>query len=221
MNTSLSHPLRLLAVLIAMLATTAPAATVSITLNSNAGPWYTSSGGALLPFGSVIRVGFFDLANPATLAILQASNDLATVDSFFTPLAEGEVNGGSVTQTGAPGQQIIVNNSFGAGHAFGQITGIESTYLTTGADLAVWVFNSSTPAAATEWGIFSATSGWDFPNGLGSETISTSEINQVVRGTADLGNNAYQLASIAPVPEPGSGLAVLLGIGFMLRRRRR
>jgi hypothetical protein len=215
-----SHLITSLLVL-ALSFTVASAATVSITVNSNNGPCYTTSTGALLAPGSVIRVGYFDLSNPVVLSMLQTSNDYAMINSMFTPLAEGVTNAGSILQTGAPGNNIVINDSFSnIGHVFGQITGIDSTYLPTGVDLSVWVFNSATPTNATEWGIFSASTGWEFPAALGSQTLATLEVDTYVRGSFDNTNQHIQLSPVSVVPEPSS-LLLLLSVAIVARRRRR
>jgi len=194
-------------------------AAVSITVNSNGGSPYADSSGAILTNGSVVRVGYFDLNNPLVVAALQTSNSFIDINTLFKPLAEGILNAGSTTS----GNTLVINSVGGAGAIFGSITGIDATYIPTNADLAVWVFNDSNTAAATQWGIFSATTrvgaNWDFPNDLGSSTLSTFEIDVVLRGTNT--GSQFRLASlVAPVPEPGSLLLLLSATGLLIRRRR-
>ena len=201
----------------------ASGALVSITANSNLGPAYTTSAGSILALGDVFRVGYFDLSSPAVLATLQTSNDFNAVNALFTPLAEGYT--GTVDQFNNTAQNLVINDSFTSGHIFGQIVDINDSYLPQDARLSVWVFNSADTAKATEWGIFSAASGWEFQTGTGaSQTLSSYEISntpsEVIRGFYDTTNNQLQLASIAAVPEPGS-LTLILAAGLMLRRRRR
>jgi hypothetical protein len=158
-------------------------ATVSITVNSNGGSPFADSSGVILTNGSVVRVGYFDLSNPSVVTALQTSNTYIDIDTLFRPLAEGIANAG----TSASGNTLVINSVGGAGAIFGSITGISATYIPTNADLAVWVFNNATPTSATQWGIFSATTqvgaNWDFPNDLGSSTLSTFEIDTILRGT--------------------------------------
>lgn len=194
----------------------ASAAPISITVNSNGGSPYADSFGNLLLTGSVIRIGQFDVSQPANLATLQTSNDYLAVDALFIPLAEGLGFAGTVNETGAPGQQLVINDLFSAGDVFGQIENIDDGYFPTGSQLYAWVFNSADPLSATEWGIFSSTSGWGFPMNPGSETLSTFEIDQVIRGT-DTGTQ-FQLS---PVPEPGSLVLLLAGAVFLVVRTRR
>lgn len=213
----LSHlGLRLAAGLLAFTVTSA-LADVSITLNSNGGSPYTTSTGASLNVGSAVRVGFFNVTSPGNLAILQNSNNYAEVDALFTAFAEGNSGGGTVVQSGNSGSHLIMNDMFGAGNVFGQITGIDPNYCTTGDAMWVWVFNNADPLLATEWGIFSATAGWAFPANSGSETLSTSEVNNVVRGTNT--GTELRLSNVSVVPEPGS-LLLIMAAGAMLRRRR-
>jgi len=222
-------PVRASLLALALLGSAAHAATVSVTVTSMGGPCYTTSIGGFLDPGDVIRVGYFDLTNPTTLATLQTSNNYATINSLFTPLAENLSNSGMVMQNdagGAPvtGGRLIINNFLGStGHFLGTIDTIGSSYLTPGMDLSIWIFNDSNPAAATEWGIFSATSGWDFPNGAvisASETLNSIEVNNIVRGNYDAINNHLQLSPVSVVPEPSS-LMLVLGVAMIMRRRSR
>ncbi len=199
-----------------LISSAAWSAPVTVTVNSNGGSPYGDAFANLLPFGSVIRIGQFDLSVPANLALLQTSNDFFAVDSLFTPLAESMLNGGTVDQLGAPGQQIVVNDLLDPGHVLGQIIDIDDTYFLSGTPLYAWVFNSATPATATQWGIFSSTTNWGFPMSPGSETLATFEIDTVVRGS-DTGT----MLTLSPVPEPGSLVLLLLGGGLLAVRTRR
>lgn len=194
-------------------------ATVSITVNSNNGPCYTTSTDQLLTTGSVIRVGYFNWTDLVTRNVLATSNNYAELDALFKPLGESRLDGGSVLQAGAPGQNIVINDQFEAGHVFGQITGIESTYMATNTDLVLWVFNSSTASAASEWGIFTTSSGWEFPAALGSQTLASIEVEEanIIRGSFNSTSNHLRLSV---VPEP-SGLMLLLSTALVARRRRR
>jgi hypothetical protein len=194
-------------------------ATVSITISSNSGPCYTTSTDQLLTAGSIVRVGYFNWTDSGVRSILSTSNDYSALNALFTPLAESTPNAGSVFQSGAPGQNIVINDQFEAGHVFGQITGIESTYLPTNTDLVLWVFNSSVASSATEWGIFTTSSGWEFPAALGSQTLSSIEVEEanIIRGSFNSVDNHLRLAV---VPEP-SGLLLLLSTALVVSRRRR
>lgn len=199
-----------------LLTTAAVSAPVSITVNSNGGSPYTDAFGSFLPAGSWVRVGQFDLSPPGSLALLQTSNDYLAINALFTPLAESMINGGTVNQAGAPGQQIVINDMFSAGDVFGQIINIDDTYFTANSPLYTWVFNSSNPLTATQWGIFTSTTGWGFPTSPGSETLSTFEIDNTIRG-----NNTGTQFQLTPVPEPGSLVLVIVGAGFFTFRSRR
>ncbi len=199
------------------------AATVSITVNTNGGPFYTTSTGVLLEPGYIVRVGYFDLSNPSVVNTLHTSNSYTAINALFTPLAEARANAGTIFQNDANGNPVspsgtmVINNSFGPGQIFGGIQNIDSTYISTGARLSIWIFNSATPTSATEWGIFSASSGWNFPAANGSETLSSVEVNTIERGSFDGPNNHLQLAV---VPEPG-GATLLMTVGLLLLLRRR
>ncbi len=207
-----------------MLAARSMAATVSISVSSNAGPMFTTSGGGVLSLGSVIRVGIFDLSG-GNLATLQNSNDYNAINALFTPLAESGAPSGTVTQANNSGSLLIINDMFGSGNVLGEIANIEAAYLAAGQQLFTWVFNSDTPETASEWGIYSATSGWNFPNSLGSETLASFEVDTVLRGgyTGTLGSlTSSDKLMLSPVPEPGSLLLILGSVlTFSLRRSRR
>ena len=198
-----------------LLAASAWSAPVSITVNSNGGSPYTDAFGTPLLPGSVIRIGQFDVSG-GNLATLQTSNDYLAIDALFTPLAENLLNAGTVNEAGAPGQQIVINDLFAAGDVFGQIENIEDTYFLAGTPLYAWVFNSPDPLTATQWGIFTSTTGWGFPMNPGSETLSTFEIDTTIRG-----NDTGTQFQLAPVPEPGSMVLMLIGTCLLFFRARR
>lgn len=200
-----------------LLVAKATAATVSISVSSNGGPMFATSTGDLLTLGSVIRIGSFDISG-GNLATLQTSNDYSTINALFTPLGESGAPSGTVTQGNNPGSLLIINDMFGTGNVLGQIANIEAAYMIAGQPLFAWVFNSSNPTSATEWGIFSAASGWNFPNSLGSETLATFEIDSILRGSTTGGITTSDRLQLSAVPEPGSLL--LLGLTFALRLRR-
>lgn len=197
-------------------ASAAWSAPVSITVASGGGPQYADALGGLLPSGSVIRVGVFDLSAPGNYTLLQTSNDYAALNALFTPLAEGLPNSGTIFEAGAPGQQLVINDMFGAGDVFGQIINIEDNYFQNTPNLYAWVFNNANPSAATQWGIFTATNGWAFPMNPGSETLATFEVDTVVRGA-----NTGAFLQLSQVPEPGTILLVIIGVAFLAFRMRR
>ena len=197
-------------------------ATVDVAVTSaGPSPKFVDSLGNFLNFGADVRVGIFNTSAPGSLATLQTSNDYNAVNSLFTPLAENMGGGGSVSESGTSGTNLIVNNLLGTGNVFGSITGIDSAFCTPGTELAVWVFNNSDPTQATEWGIFTTTNGWEFPAATvlgGSSTLNTNEIDTVIRG-GTVGAN-YSLSNVSTVPEPGSCLLLALGSVLIVRRRR-
>jgi hypothetical protein len=205
---------------------------VTIIVDSTGGPCFALSGGGNIPAYSIVRVGFFDLSAPGLTNILQTSNDYSQINSLFTPLAEGLPGSGTVQQadptTGLAitGNQIIINNAFNGttsifGHIYGQIANVNASYIPAGSNLFLWVFNNSNPSNATEWGIFSANSGWSFPSDLGTESLQTSEISlsSVYRGSENSDNGLeYRLA---PIPEPSSAVMLMLVGGVWAGKRRR
>jgi hypothetical protein len=224
----------ILSLLTGLTLTVVARADVSVTVNSNGSRQFVDADNLGLAYGSLVRVGYFNLADISVLNTLQTSNDYNQVNSFFTELAEGQSGAGTISQLGiggnpVTGNNLIVNDRFSSGQVFGQITGINPTYIATDADLSIWVFNGPTWETSTQWGIYSAwdtgstSNGWEFPASGGSQTLSTAEATTAVRGEIDTTNNQLRLAEVtAPVPEPsGMVLSGLAGLFFLARRRRR
>jgi hypothetical protein len=219
----MKSPVHLLLLSLSLLFSLPAAGSVSITVNTNGGSPYTHSNGSLLNSGSVIRVGYFDISSPGSLLTLQTSNDYSAINSLFRPLGENIANAGWINTVGSLTNYLVVNNMFAPGAVFDQIVGINvgnlspasGTFIAPGSDLSVWVFNHSTPQLASEWGIFSASTGWEMPNDLGSSTLSSFEVDTVIRGV----NTGSQL-QLSPVPEP-SGLWLLFTSVCVFARRRR
>ena len=193
-------------------------ADLTVTLSTPATSLILQSDGLFLLSGSLVRLGYFDLSG-ATLTTLQTSNDFATIDSLFRPLAEGISGAGSVTQLGNSGNALMINDMFGQGQAFGQIDGITAGYIPEGQFLSAWVFNGPNASTANQWGIYSSSTAWAVPPDLGSVVLSTDDINTVVRGSKDVSGN-YHLATIpAAVPEP-SGLVLIAITGALIITKR-
>jgi hypothetical protein len=214
-----SFPLLLLTLL--LLSNSLSAATISLSITSNGGPMFSTSDGDLLTMGSCVRIGLFDLSG-GNLTTIQTSNDYFAVDALFTPLGEnGGAAGESAQANNASSTMLMINDFFGVGNILGLIGNIEFAYLASGRQLFAWVFNTAAPEDATEWGIYSATSGWDSPNAFASETLATFEIDTILRGSTTGGITISDRLSLSPVPEPGSLLLILgSALAFTARRSR-
>lgn len=152
----------------------------NLTINSNAGLQVRDSSGALIS-GGAIRVGFLNLESPRDF-ITENASDFAQIDAYWTPLAEGSPNGGTVAQAGNTGQTLIVNDQFLEGDFFGQITNVAS--LPQGTKLFLWLFNDADPSEASEWAIVSSSDlSWSVPSAIGSTTLSTNDVDQIFRGS--------------------------------------
>ena len=209
-------------ILIALLFATAAANAATITVVANTavtgGKQYTSSTGALLS-GDLGTIGTFDTSG-SNLLTLQTSNDFATVNALFKPLGENAgVGSGSETGVGqTAGTGLKINNTPTTGDIFAQLTGATNTYVAQNTLLYAWVFNASTTGAATEWGIFTATTGWNMPNDVGSETLGSEEVNSIIRGSST--STTLRLANVVPEPSVASLSLVGALLGLVRRRRR-
>ena len=177
-----------------LLAVANGAVTISVIANSGSGLYQDSLGGSLAD-GSLLRYGFFDETSFDGLSS-SAQQDYTQVNALFTEVGTASASSGAI---------LSLNNSF--------------TGLSAGDKLYTWVFNTADAASATEWGVFSSSNTlWDVPADLGTATLSTSTVDNVVIGGISGAN-----FTLTAVPEPStyamlSGLCVL---GFAALRRRR
>jgi hypothetical protein len=216
----------LLSLILVALIGSASAATVSVTVSTfGAGSkLFADVNGVVLDVGSAVRVGYFD-PKFGSLSALNTSNDYNQLNSLFVPLGEHVATDPSFPRGTVSGDDMgmytmSINNPMNTatsatGVVFGSFVGVESTYIPTGVDLSVWVFNNADPTLATQWGIFSALNGWEFPAGLGSSTLNTNEVDIISRGSGTSGQ-----LRLAAVPEPSS-LVMLVALGGLMRRVRR
>jgi len=203
---------------VALFLAVAASSHASITVTANAvGSLLLSSSGTALASGDIVRIGYFN----ASLATLETSNSFATLNSDFDPVGEG-TDGDTLTENGNATDTLDINDISGNGSFAGQFNGITSSAIPAESLLYMWVFNSSSPSTATQWGIFynPTNANWVFPADPGGAIVSLSSAATALRGTAN-GSN-FELANIAVVPEPTSIylLAGGLVIGALALRRR-
>ncbi|MCB1210444.1 MAG: hypothetical protein KDK97_14015 [Verrucomicrobiales bacterium] len=167
------------------LALAASANAGNVTLSSAGGRPFAGENGALLASGALVRIGTFDLPEATRDATLSATSDYATLNSWFRPLGESTAATGTVAQANnTTTTNLRVNAYPAAGHAFGTISDIASSYIAPGTKLYLWVFNGATPRESTQWGIFCA-GDWQAPPALGAKSLSTrSATLQALQGTA-------------------------------------
>lgn len=194
------------------------AALVNISSNSwtSPGKFVVTSTGALLPVGSVVRVGIF-----ASAPVITPSTTFASLNSTFTPLGENS----SDTNDGTTGPLSINDvNPLDAlntrGHYAGQISNVNNSdaRFAAGTQLYVMVLNQpfSSMSSATEWAIFSDAA-WTIPS-TGPRSLTTVQINssaEVFAGT----NESGRILMVA-IPEPSAAFLALGACALGLRRRR-
>ncbi len=176
-------------------ATVGSAIAGSVTLSTATGSRFTTSAGAALPAGAIARIGSFNLSDAA----LASTSDYALLNAAFKPLAEGFASSGTTSQTNGAGTHLCVNGFPSTGHIFGTVSGISSSYLATGTQLYVWVFDASTASSASQWGIFKAST-WQVPPELGAQTLATSGTVTALQGSIASG----QLRLATPVSTFGN-----------------
>jgi hypothetical protein len=177
-------------------------ANVVITAISGTSNLVLSATGGILDQGDLVRLGFF-----SSTANLGTDNSFSDLNSIFTPIGEGLVGSGTLSQSGNGGNTMDINYASGMGTFSGAFNGVSASYLPAGDQLFLWVFNSTDPNAATQWGIFDATS-WTFPSNLGTANLSLSSPNiTVFRGSVSGAN--FELGAIPAVPEPRAGPLIM------------
>lgn len=173
------------------------AVTVNVIANGATG-LYQSSGGTSLA-GSTYSFGWLDETAYDLLGASQT--DFGSVDAIWTELGSGTISGS--------GEIFSIGNS--------------ATIPTSpaepqpGTSLYLWVFNDATPGSATEWGIFNSSS-WVMPSDLGTVSMTSSLIDNVVAGTTS--GSDFRLVSTVPEPSAFAALAGFLALGCVALRRR-
>jgi hypothetical protein len=166
----------------------------AVFLTTYQGRQLTTSSGSALPAGCCIRIGSFFLPDATRDATLAATKDFNQLRTWFKPLAEGISGSGSVEQSGSANGQLRTNDYPLPGEVLGMISGISSSYVTTGTQLYVWVFDAATPEAAQQWGIFKADT-WTVPPSLGSQSLATTSAVTALHGSV----TATQM-KLLPIP---------------------
>jgi len=192
--------------------------------------------GTAVPVGDLVEIGSFSFGASGSALSLDIQNAYGTggtagfntVLGDFTPFGSTTIGYG-----GDPAGQWALKGSANTGFA--------------GQQIVMMVFNASTTAAATQFGVFfessASNSAWAFPaDGVSFPTTVDLADLTVSGGTNTLNTGAYipitgsgfgvgtslensgasnfDLAVIA-VPEPGSTSLLVIGLGAMALRRRR
>ena len=201
----------------------------------NSGSALGTAGGVELPNDSLVRLGVFN----TDFATLQSNfNNQVLLEGFFDELARvfvGDFAGSTSYDSDNnlisydPGSDVGIDGGFGHQVDFADATPYE------GEKVYLWAVNSPTETGATEAGLFSDSS-WVIPTGgtapasmilelgevrpldAGDLYIATLGPEQATPNPDGLGGD---LNKLVVVPEPGTGLLVLIGLGVGLLRRTR
>ena len=126
---------------------------------------------------------------------------------------------------GKVGLQVTDNNN-------GPVTPTKADFF-NGKQIYIWIFNNASIAAATQMGIFTATTAtvpWLFPvnaggvgDGITVSTASSGAPTMLAAGTVGVGSvSSSQLTLVASVPEPSVlALGGVAGLGMLASRKRR
>ena len=183
------------------------------------------SAGAAVPAGSIAYVGQFPAGfnfttNNTLNSLLQ---NFTILDQVF--VGQDEAGGGSVAAGSFYG--TISGNPIAGTNAF---SGSPASAV-VGQPLFVWVFNAATPAAATQWGIVSNSSGsWNFTSGAVATNfldisdsgtfVPAGALGSLVFNATD-GVNELFLGDAAVIPEPSTYALGVAGLATLLAFRRR
>jgi len=198
--------------LVALLLPLSLANATTVTLSSSPfGPLVNDSDGNNVGSGNVILVGTFSDPTNADLDTALASfMEFGTATTVAIGPNDGRIAG-------------VITDTTAAADAF------------NGQDIYLWVYNSATVAASTEYGVFRAETPagaeWTFPTNAGgvgdSVTISIADINTnpIIPGTSITpGANdptGSTILTLVPIPEPSAALLFSIAtIGFLFRRKK-
>ena len=185
---------------------------INIASNPTTGAYFVLSDGATrIPDGSLVRLGSFAAA-PAT------DSTLAQLELAFTEYA-ATTSG----HTAASGANKGLINRANIADAPGGATEVSFT----GKNLYIWVYNTPTAAAATQFGVYTSTdASWKFAPSIDDPAVSASTalINTAIgRGLTPASlttgtPNVYRLANLVPETSTFS-LVALAALGLMRRKR--
>lgn len=167
-----------------------------------------------LAVGSLVRLGFFSGLSVANIQSLAAAGDKSALDSAFREFGTATIGQGTGNEPGTWSRSS--NNSEAQ---FGGLTAY------------VWVYNAASLAAATQWGIFTGTTGWTFPADVdtGNTSLDVNSVQlpsgvivgQSTLGSATLFGESVPVLRLVPVPEPSAGILSAIGLIALGAKRRR
>jgi hypothetical protein len=186
-----------------------------------------TAAGQPLPLSDAVLVGTFDISNSTIAA--NATNYTFLL-SHWTQFANSTIGAGSP-------------NGAGDNSGYWLSTNTNSTIVLGIATKPIyyWVFNSATPALASQYGIFTGSTStnstisnaWTFPSDTDVVHATNTDLDNVPHnstgiivgsfGTGISADGSSPLYNLAVIPEPGSAVLLVCGASFILavRRRRR
>ncbi len=175
--------------------------------------------GTLDPVGSLIRIGTFTGLNATQIRALQFNP--TALNAAFTEFGITTIGAGNPFGTNPPT----------AGYWSASTINNTTATAFVGQQIYYWIFNASTLATSTQYGVFTApgNTNWVFPADVPTPGITTTDLSNVPNTTAGIVIGSFGTGSafgfpeynLAAVPEPSTYALALVGVGTLVAFVRR